>query len=56
MKVPTRLVVYPNEGHIFVKPADFHDYNLRSLEWFDEWFTKSVSGLIGAHPFRVASR
>ena len=41
MKVPTRLVVYPNEGHIFVKPADFHDYNLRSLEWFDEWFTKA---------------
>ena len=41
MKVPTRLVVYPNEGHIFVKPADFHDYNLRTLEWFEEWFTKA---------------
>jgi dipeptidyl aminopeptidase/acylaminoacyl peptidase len=41
MKVPTRLVVYPNEGHMFVKPADSHDYNLRTLEWFDEWFTKA---------------
>jgi dipeptidyl aminopeptidase/acylaminoacyl peptidase len=41
MKVPTRLVVYPNEGHIFVKPADFHDYNLRTLEWFEDWFTKA---------------
>jgi len=43
MKVPTRLVVYPNEGHEFVKPADSHDYNLRTLEWFDEWFTKAAS-------------
>jgi len=41
MKVPTRLVVYPNQGHLFVKPTDSHDYNLRTLEWFDEWFTKS---------------
>jgi dipeptidyl aminopeptidase/acylaminoacyl peptidase len=41
MKVPTRLVVYPNEGHMFVKPADSHDYNLRTLEWFDKWFTKA---------------
>ncbi|MGA2966912.1 MAG: S9 family peptidase [Terriglobales bacterium] len=41
MKVPTRLVVYPNEGHIFVRPADSHDYTLRSLQWFDEWFTKA---------------
>src|SRR5208283_547218 len=41
LKVPTRLVVYPNEGHMFVKPADDHDYRLRTLEWFDEWFTKA---------------
>jgi hypothetical protein len=41
MKVPTKLVVYPNEGHLFLKPADFHDYTLRTLEWFDEWFTKA---------------
>ena len=41
MKVPTRLVVYPNEGHEFVKPADSHDYNLRTLEWFEEWFGKA---------------
>jgi len=41
LKVPTRLVVYPNEGHLFVKPADARDYNLRTLEWFDEWFAKA---------------
>jgi dipeptidyl aminopeptidase/acylaminoacyl peptidase len=40
MKVPVQLVVYPNEGHVFVKPADARDYSVRSLEWFDEWFGK----------------
>ena len=40
MKVPVRLVVYPNEGHAFMKPADARDYNVRTLEWFDEWFGK----------------
>jgi dipeptidyl aminopeptidase/acylaminoacyl peptidase len=41
MNVPTTLVVYPNEGHMFVKPADERDYNLRTLEWFEEWFGKA---------------
>ncbi|MGA7080319.1 MAG: S9 family peptidase [Terriglobales bacterium] len=41
MRVPTRLVVYPNEGHLFVKPADARDYTLRTLEWFDAWFAKA---------------
>jgi dipeptidyl aminopeptidase/acylaminoacyl peptidase len=44
MNVPTTLVVYPDEGHMFVKPADARDYNLRTLEWFEEWFRKA-----GAH-------
>jgi dipeptidyl aminopeptidase/acylaminoacyl peptidase len=39
--VPTRLVVYPSEGHLFIKPADARDYNLRTLEWFEEWFAKA---------------
>jgi len=42
MKVPVRLVVYPNEGHVFFKPADARDYFVRTLEWFDEWFGKSA--------------
>lgn len=41
LKVPVKLVVYPNEGHAILKPADARDYSLRSLEWFDEWFAKS---------------
>jgi len=40
MKVPTQLVVYPGEGHIFYKAADARDYTLRNLRWFDEWFAK----------------
>jgi dipeptidyl aminopeptidase/acylaminoacyl peptidase len=38
MHVPSTLVVYANEGHMFIKPADARDYNLRTLEWFEQWF------------------
>jgi dipeptidyl aminopeptidase/acylaminoacyl peptidase len=41
LNVPTQLVVYPHEGHVFFKPADARDYAIRSLEWFDEWFAKA---------------
>jgi dipeptidyl aminopeptidase/acylaminoacyl peptidase len=40
MKVPTQMVVYPNEGHLFYRPADARDYNLRMLRWFEQWFAK----------------
>jgi dipeptidyl aminopeptidase/acylaminoacyl peptidase len=40
-KVPSQMVVYPNEGHIFYKPEDARDYTLRMLEWFDQWFGKT---------------
>ena len=38
--VPVQLVVYPNEGHEFSKPADAHDHTIRMLRWFDRWFAK----------------
>ncbi|MGA2354644.1 MAG: S9 family peptidase [Terriglobales bacterium] len=41
LNVPTKFVVYPNEGHAFVRPADARDYTLRTLEWFDEWFARA---------------
>jgi dipeptidyl aminopeptidase/acylaminoacyl peptidase len=41
LHVPTKLVVYPNEGHAIARPADARDYALRSLEWFEEWFAKA---------------
>ncbi|MGH9644741.1 MAG: prolyl oligopeptidase family serine peptidase [Terriglobales bacterium] len=40
LKVPVQMVVYPNEGHVFYKPADARDYSLRMLRWFEEWFAK----------------
>jgi dipeptidyl aminopeptidase/acylaminoacyl peptidase len=39
--VPTKLVVYPNEGHAIGRPADARDYTLRTLGWFEEWFAKA---------------
>jgi dipeptidyl aminopeptidase/acylaminoacyl peptidase len=44
LKVPAQLVVYPHEGHVFVNPADWRDYFVRGLEWFDEWFAKTEAG------------
>jgi len=41
MKVPNEFVVYPHEGHVFVKQSDWRDYFVRSLEWFDQWFGKA---------------
>jgi len=40
LQVPTKLVVYPNEGHAIARPADARDYSLRTLDWFEEWFAK----------------
>jgi dipeptidyl aminopeptidase/acylaminoacyl peptidase len=44
MKVSNQLVVYPHEGHMFIKPADSRDYDVRTLEWFEQWFAKGKSG------------
>jgi dipeptidyl aminopeptidase/acylaminoacyl peptidase len=42
LHVPTKLVVYPEEGHLFIKATDKRDYTLRTLEWFEEWFAKAL--------------
>jgi dipeptidyl aminopeptidase/acylaminoacyl peptidase len=39
--VPTKMMVYPNEGHLFIRAADTRDYDLRTMEWFEEWFSKA---------------
>jgi dipeptidyl aminopeptidase/acylaminoacyl peptidase len=36
--VPVEFVVYPNEGHAISQPEHRHDYDLRTLEWFEKWF------------------
>jgi dipeptidyl aminopeptidase/acylaminoacyl peptidase len=35
--VPTELVVYPDEGHRFVKPEDDRDRYRRTFEWFERY-------------------
>ena len=37
--VPTQLVIYPGEGHLFYKPADQQDVSKRIAGWFDKWLT-----------------
>jgi len=35
LNVPTQLVIYPGEGHLFYKPADQQDVARRIVTWFD---------------------
>jgi len=35
--VPTQLVIYPGEGHLFYKPSDQLDVARRITAWFDKW-------------------
>jgi dipeptidyl aminopeptidase/acylaminoacyl peptidase len=35
--VPTQLVIYPGEGHLFSKPADQLDVARRIAGWFEKW-------------------
>jgi dipeptidyl aminopeptidase/acylaminoacyl peptidase len=35
--VPTRLVVYPNEGHMFADPVHWRNVLERTVEWFDRY-------------------
>jgi dipeptidyl aminopeptidase/acylaminoacyl peptidase len=35
LDVPTQLVVYPNEGHMFADPAHSRDVIRRTVAWFD---------------------
>ena len=40
LRVPTRLVIYADEGHSFVKQKDQIDATLRTVEWFDRYMSK----------------
>ena len=35
--VPTRLVIYPNEGHMFLNPAHNRDVMRRTIAWFNHY-------------------
>jgi dipeptidyl aminopeptidase/acylaminoacyl peptidase len=38
--VPTQLVIYPGEGHLFYKPADQQDVARRVTGWFDRYLSR----------------
>jgi dipeptidyl aminopeptidase/acylaminoacyl peptidase len=38
--VPTELIVYPDEGHMFVKPEHQTDRLDQTLKWFDRYLAK----------------
>jgi dipeptidyl aminopeptidase/acylaminoacyl peptidase len=40
LNVPTELVVYPGEGHMFVKPDNKRDEGSRALAWFDKYLRR----------------
>jgi len=37
LKVPTQLVIYPDEGHDFQKSENTVDVTLRTIEWFNNY-------------------
>ena len=37
LNVPTQLIIYPGEGHMFVKPENQADRMDQSLAWFDKY-------------------
>ncbi len=39
--VPTELVVYPGQYHLFTRPSYIHDRLLRYQAWFDKYLTDS---------------
>ena len=41
LHVPTRLVVYPNEGHGFTDPSHRFDVQQRAIDWFARYMPES---------------
>ena len=44
-KVPVRLVLYPNEGHGFIRSAAKLDYSMRLMRWMDRFVLTQQEGL-----------
>ncbi|HEX9630057.1 MAG TPA: prolyl oligopeptidase family serine peptidase, partial [Pyrinomonadaceae bacterium] len=37
LNVPTQLIIYPGEGHLFVKPENQADRMGQTVAWFDKY-------------------
>ncbi|MGH9600406.1 MAG: S9 family peptidase, partial [Terracidiphilus sp.] len=53
--VPTRLVVYPDEGHGFVNPAHRRDVMERAVDWFARYMPADAAATSTAFPSRSRS-
>jgi dipeptidyl aminopeptidase/acylaminoacyl peptidase len=40
LDVPTKLIVYPGEGHMFVRPENQSGRLDQTLSWFDQYLTR----------------
>jgi len=50
LHVPTRLVVYPNEGHGFSDPAHRIDVQQRAIDWFARYMPPTPEPVPASHP------
>jgi dipeptidyl aminopeptidase/acylaminoacyl peptidase len=41
--VPVDFYVYPNDGHVFLKPEHLMTSMRRNLDWFEYWLTNRVN-------------
>jgi dipeptidyl aminopeptidase/acylaminoacyl peptidase len=37
LRVPTQLIVYPGDGHLFIKPENLADRLEQTIAWFDKY-------------------
>ena len=54
--VPTKLIVYPGEGHMFVKPENQVDRLEQTVAWFDKYLTAGESDrALTMNPIQISS-
>jgi dipeptidyl aminopeptidase/acylaminoacyl peptidase len=51
--VPSRLVLYPDEGHGINRPSHMVDYQTRELEWFRHYLLGDEDAAGAAAPVPV---
>ena len=44
LDVPTQLIIYPGEGHMFIKPEHQTDRMDQTIRWFDKWLAPAKPG------------
>lgn len=54
--VPVRLVLYPDEGHGYIRASAQLDYHLRMMEWFDTWLLEGPDAEMPSGDVRVPPR